>query len=339
VTKFGGIFLDDKIREVVEQYDVKVYDSRRGRGAFICETDHGLKLVKEYHLSPNRLNFESMVKYIIKDRGYIAVDQFLANKKGELLTKNKIEKTYVMKDWFEGHECDTRNMSDVILTAHNLAALHKVMKNIRLDGSYTKSYCCENTETVFAKHNRELKAIKNYIKNKRQKNEFEARYMTCYSSLYKQAEAALEMLKKSPYKDLFEEAIAAKTMCHGDYNQHHVLIQKNQIATTSFDHLNINIQISDLYLFMRKIMEKNDWNISLGKNIIDAYNEIKEITKAEMEYLYILLLYPEKFWKIANHYYNTRKSWTSGRNIEKLNDFIKQKDARENFLAEIYKYL
>lgn len=331
--------MDDKIREVVEQYDVKVYDAYRGRGAFICETDRGLKLVKEYQLSPNRLNFESMVKYIIRDRGYIAVDQFLVNKKGELLTKNKIEKPYVMKDWFEGHECDTRNMSDVILTTHNLASLHKVMKNIRLDGRYLKSYYCDNTETIFAKHNREMKAIKNYIKNKHQKNEFEIQYMTWYPVFHKQGEEALAMLKKSPYKDLFEEALSTKTMCHGDYNQHHVLIQKNQIATTNFDHLNINIQINDLYLFVRKIMEKNTWDISLGKKIIDAYNEIKEMTNAEMEYLYILLLYPEKFWKISNHYYNTRKSWTSGRNIEKLNTFIGQKDARENFLAEIYKYV
>jgi len=326
--------LNDKIREVVDQYDIKVNDAYRGRGAFICETNHGLKLVKEYHLSPNRLNFESMVKYVIKDRGYTAVDQFLINKKGELLTKGKAERSYVMKDWFEGHECDTRNISDVILTTNNLASLHKVMKNICLVGRYARSCYSSSTESIFAKHNRELRAIKNYIKNKHQKNEFEVQYMSYYSAFHEQGEAALTMLNKSLYKDLYEEALSTKTMCHGDYNQHHVLIQKNQVATTSFDRLNVNIQINDLYLFIRKVMEKNSWDISLGKKIISAYDEIKVITKAEMEYLYILLLYPEKFWKIANHYNNTRKSWTSGRNIEKLNMFIRQKDEREQFLAE-----
>ena len=44
------------------------------------------------------------------------------------------------------------------------------------------------------------------------------------------------------------------------------------------------------------------------------------------------MAYPETFWKIANRYYNTHKAWVSGRNIEKLEKFIRQEDERERFL-------
>ena len=32
----------------------------RGRGAFICDTDQGMKIVKAYHRSPQRLEFEQL---------------------------------------------------------------------------------------------------------------------------------------------------------------------------------------------------------------------------------------------------------------------------------------
>ena len=49
--------MDEKIREVMDQYSLEVYNSWRGRGAVICDTDQGLKLVREYFLSPGRLSF------------------------------------------------------------------------------------------------------------------------------------------------------------------------------------------------------------------------------------------------------------------------------------------
>ena len=91
--------MDEKIREVMDQYSLEVYNSWRGRGAVICDTDQGLKLVREYFLSPGRLSFESMVKYEIRDRGYMYVDQIVPNRQGELFTKNKYDRVFVVRDW------------------------------------------------------------------------------------------------------------------------------------------------------------------------------------------------------------------------------------------------
>ena len=65
---------------------------------------------------------------------------------------------------------------------------------------------------------------------------------------------------------------------------------------------------------------------------MDTYLSVRTLSEEERRVLYAMLTFPEKFWKIANRYYNTHKAWVSGRNIEKLEKFIRQEDERERFL-------
>ena len=66
--------------------------------------------------------------------------------------------------------------------------------------------------------------------------------------------------------------------------------------------------------------------------MLSAYHKVRALSGQEMKQLYIRLAYPEKFWKIANHYFNASKAWVCGRNLEKLEKFISQNEARESFL-------
>jgi len=104
------------------------------------------------------------------------------------------------------------------------------------------------------------------------------------------------------------------------------------MATTNFDKAYVGIQIMDLYHFMRKVMEKNDWDLDTGSMILDTYNNILPVDKEEQKLLYVLLLYPEKFWKITNFYYNGKKSWVPQRNIQKLIGIQEQTERKKQFL-------
>ena len=104
------------------------------------------------------------------------------------------------------------------------------------------------------------------------------------------------------------------------------------MATTNFDKACIGIQVTDLYQFMRKVMEKNDWDIDFGSMILDNYTRVLPIDKDELKLLYVLLLYPEKFWKITNFYYNGKKSWVPQRNIQKLIGIQEQMEMKKQFL-------
>ena len=82
--------------------------------------------------------------------------------------------------------------------------------------------------------------------------------------------------------------------------------------------------------FFRKIMEKQGWNQKLGMEMIHAYQEVRPLGDAEFENFCIRLAYPEKFWKLANHYFNSRKTWIPEKSLQKLEILDMQEKNGEN---------
>lgn len=97
-------------------------------------------------------------------------------------------------------------------------------------------------------------------------------------------------------------------MCHGDLDQHHILPGKQEAVFIEFSQMHLGHQVSDLYRFMRKVMEKHGWDEYLGGAMLDAYDAVQPMGAKERQYLYFLFLYPEKYWKQLNYYYNANKA-------------------------------
>ena len=125
-------------------------------------------------------------------------------------------------------------------------------------------------------------------------------------------------------------------LCHGDFNQHNLLFAKEGLAVIGFEKLRYDLCVSDLTNFMRKILEKHNWSSGLGMDMVMAYNAVRKLEPWELCQVYLKLLYPEKFWKIVNHYYNSRKTWVSQRDIEKLKRLSEQEMKREEFLSMLF---
>lgn len=328
----GGIVMEDRSGEVFAQYDMGIYNSYRTRGAFVLETNQGLKLFKNFDGSKNRVEFEDKIKEHLYRLDYKNIDRYVRNKENEIITKDTQGSRFVIKNWFNGEECNLRNSKNIILAASNLAKLHKVLIDVDLSEDEIKTNTAHYLPEVFNKHSRELKRVRSYIREKKQKNEFEICYLNGYERLYEKSLRAIEMMNSSNYVGLFEAAIKSKSICHGNYTYHNITLYNQGVAISNFDKSCIGLQIMDLYQFMRKVMEKNNWDIAYGKDIIGEYNKIKNIEKDESEILYVLLLYPEKFWKITNFYFNGKKSWIPQRNIQKLINIQEQSIEKEKFL-------
>ena len=69
--------MNERYQEVLEQYEVETLSVRKGRGAWICETDKGLKLLREYKGTVRRLEFEDQVLECLDTRGSLRADQYV----------------------------------------------------------------------------------------------------------------------------------------------------------------------------------------------------------------------------------------------------------------------
>lgn len=322
--------MNDRGLKILEQYDLKIISTKRGRGSYICETDKGKKLLTEFTGSGKRLVFQNKVLNLLKERGFVNVDYILENMEGSLVSKDRDENGYVVKDWFEGKECDTKNEEDIAIAVGNLARLHQdlFMEVNEEDLIYQGSDLIEELE----RHNQELKKVRTFMRSRRGKNPFESRFLESFSMFYQQAEEVVERLKSSSYEKLRAESLKSGQMIHGNYNQHQILIGREGVATTNFEKCRYDIQVNDLYQFLRKILEKQNWNITIGMHMLDEYHCVKKISKMEQEHLMLRLSYPEKFWKLANQYYNMNKAWIPQKNVEKLQALIEQQEQRNCFL-------
>lgn len=210
------------------------------------------------------------------------------------------------------------------------------------DGSQTSWQSATHTvkqrqeQVYFAKRNRELKRIHTYIRKKRRKNEMELGLLNAFSYYYEQGcEAERIDAEGDVYRNLYQQALQQRQYIHGSYNYHNLLIQGKRIATTSFENAKAGIQVLDLYGFLRKVMEKNGWQCELGMQILEVYRQNRTLSEQECKLLYTLLLYPEKYWKQCNFYYNGKKSWMSVKNYDKLLRLQAQEQDRRQFLETI----
>lgn len=308
----------------------------RARGAFLIETNQGLKLYKNFEGSKNHLVYENRMKEIIVQNGYEHVDLVLPNKSGAYITEDSAGVGYLIKNWFSGEECNLKDIEDVKNASVNLARLHIVMSDIPMTQEEVMYVSQISLPESFEKHNRELKRVRGYIKDKKQRNEFEVNFLSMYDAFYEEALRATALIQTSYYEELLKQSVETGKHCHGNYTYHNVLKQKDTMATTNFEKAGVGVQVGDLYQFMRKCLEKNDWNGEFGACVLDAYNAIRPLSQKELQLLYIMLLYPEKFWKVTNFYFNNKKSWISKRNIQKLTNLEQQSQLKTQFLQGMF---
>jgi CotS family spore coat protein len=287
-----------------------------------------MKVLTPFRGSKERAVFLRELLVYLNEHG-VAAEQLLVTKEGEVLAADESGEKYLLKDLVTGEECSTKRPEQMRAAVEALARLHLRLEECTLAVPEFMEAEKPSLPAVYEKHERELIKIKNYVKSRKRKNEFEMKFQKEYPHFTAQARRSVELLAECGQEN------PGRTLCHGDFNQHNVVRTGQGWQIINFEQVNCSCPISDLSNFLRKMMEKNGWDRELGMNLIRAYDRIRPIGNEDYAQLYVQLLFPEKFWKLANHYYNTHKAWVSGRNIEKLDRMMAQEGKREEFLDEL----
>ena len=313
------------------QYGIEVKSSSRTRGALVCRTEQGILLLREFHGSEKKLLFQQEVLKKLSQEGCL-VDTFIENQEGSLVTRDKDNIPYTLQNWYEGRECDTKSREDIIRSVQILARVHKFM-NMPVE----KAYMARSLADEYTRHNQEIRKIRKFIRQKGASARFEKEFLGSVQWFLEKGEKALEMLVKSDYEKLRDKAGEEGLLCHGEYNQHNVLILGKNTAVTNFSHWSFDVQMADLYRFMRKILEKYSWDLHLAQKMLSAYDSVRPLSESEWQNLRVRFCYPEKYWKLANHYYTHNKAVISGKNVEKLRTLIHQKKQWEEFSKQCFR--
>lgn len=324
--------MEDRQEAAIARYDLGVRKRYRSRGGWMLDTGAGLKLLREYEDIRGHFNMENNIKEFLVKQGFTRVDSVVPNREGELVTELETGEMYVVYNWFSGEECNLRAAGSLSAAGENLGTLHAVLRDFVLpepdeNPAGEPHAVQEKLLEQFRRHNRELKRVNGYMKGKKRKSEFEIYAVNCFERYYDTAREAADRLENSSYYQKVTDEI-----CHGDYNYHNLIMTPAGPATTGFLKAGYGIQLLDLTYFMRKTLEKNGWRLEAGEAVLNGYDKANTLTGEQLEFVHIMLMYPEKYWKLMNHYFNKKKSWLSVKSLEKLQDVRSLEDNREKFL-------
>lgn len=324
--------MNEKAIGLLMEHNIEVNKAARARGGFVCETSKGLYLFKEYDVKERHFRFEQNIMKILEEAGCKA-DYFRTFDDENIIIESDDGKKYVLKQWYSSRECNIKDRNDVVKSAGLLGRVHTLMQG-NVSDEKTDLYPCDLRDE-FLRHTVEIKRTRNYVRKKNNKNSFENALLKHIDEFYGEAEQALAELDTCDYKTLRTLAYENQTVCHGAFNHHNIIFVGKEPVLVDFKNAVIDVQITDLYDFIRKVMEKYNWDVTLGNELIEAYNNEKPIDTAERRLLYIMLKYPEKFWKIANKYFNSNKAWIPEKNMEKLRMVVEQADVKKKFVDTI----
>lgn len=330
--------MNDRAVELLGQYDIEVLRTRKGRGAIVCETQAGSFLLKEYAGSAERAELQNRLLQTVSAGGGVQVESIVPTREGQLLVKDGDGITYVLKTWQDGRECNVHDRGECIQAVQLLSRLHEGMVLPPDTPGLPPAYL---PGSEYEKHNREIRRVRKFLKQKGQKQTFEAKLLGACDFFLEQAQEVTDQWKQ--YSEAFQrEAVRESdaepvTFCHGDFQYHNILLGAEGWFVINFEKCLPDDPIRDLYLLMRKLLEKGDWSVSLGTELIKAYEKRHPMSARSRIDLYYRLAYPEKFWKIVNFYYNSGKAWIPGKNQEKLEKLIVQEKDKQHFLDEVFR--
>lgn len=321
-----------KAVNVLERYDMEVLRTWKVRGAILCESDKGLFILKEYSGSPEKVLLQDMFLNFLKAQGFSQAEELCRNRENELLSKDTEGCSYLVKTYAEGRECsaggEKEALADGRFAMRTLAKLHRISCDFAGSSDLARGQKSPMFRE-FEKHNRELKKVRRFLKEKGQKNDFEHFLQQNFDPFLEQALAVTERLQAEDAQD------GDVILCHGDFQYHNVLFCEGCVRLMNFEKCVWDDGSKDIYHFTRKMLEKSSWNKEMGEALLYAYEKERELTPKNVRQLYYRFSYPEKFWKIVNYYFNRGKAFIPEKNREKLEVLLEQEKQRAAFIRDV----
>lgn len=330
--------MNDRTLELLGQYNIEVVRTRKGRGAIVCDTAEGCLIFKEYKGNDKRAELQNKLLGRIAEAGRVRTERIIPNRDGGLLVRDFDGTAYILKTWQEGRECSIEDRGECVQAVKLLARLHEAME---LPAEEVGDAGIRPPEKEYEKHNREIRKVRKFLKQKSQKQPFEVRLLESCDYFLEQA---LEVTEEwGQYQEAFERRDRGEGrgetvfFCHGDYQYHNILMGPGGWFVVNFEKCLADHPVRDLYLLLRKLLEKGNWQTAMGRELLQAYEREHPLTAEDRIDLYYRLAYPEKFWKIINFYYNSGKAWIPGKNQEKLEKLTAQEKEKQRFLNEVFR--
>jgi spore coat protein, CotS family len=321
-------------KKIINKYGLDTNNITPFREGFLVSTTDNRYFLRKLDTNINRLQYIIKAKEYIESNGYTEMDKYMLSEDGTPYALFN-DTLYVMTTIPDGRECNLLDRSDIRKASAGLAGLHKA--SVGFNGGLGVESRCElyKIPMYFTKRLEELKKLKKLAK--KGKKEFDNVFLEYSDSFIASAENAIELLDKSEYIELCRKTEGDGTICHHDYTHSNIIVTDEKASITNFDFMCPELRVYDLANFLRRKLRKCNWNFSEGKFIIDEYMSVQSLSVEELRVMGIILMFPQKMWRVCNKYYNSKRSFYEKGYLWQLKEVIEEREPSKAFIKSFEK--
>ncbi|MGL5575996.1 MAG: CotS family spore coat protein [Sarcina sp.] len=323
--------------EIERQFDIKIEKLKPSKGIYHLKTNKGDRCLKRINYGTQKLLFVYGAKEHLVQNGFENIDRYFLNIDKEPYALVN-EDLYTLSEWIEGRECDFHNIEEVKLAAETLAKLHNASKGYDPPENSKLKTDIGRWPSLMDKRIKALSKMRDMARKKNMKQNFDLTYIKTVDFYKDLAIRALKVLNSSEYLPVCEKSEEEKVFCHHDFTYHNIVIDENeQMHVLDFDYCKREIRAFDIANFMIKVLKKVDWNLEYAKTIIESYNSVSAIEEREYKIILAFLLFPQRYWRLANRHYYNEVTWGANTFTKKIQNIINEKDSYVEFIEAFKK--
>ena len=322
--------MEDMYDKILFSYGLKLYDVQRTRRGLICKTDKGMKELRKTTCDIETISFENRVKKHLYEKGFKDLDLYLETKEG-LPYYRGVENNFVLSDFILVQDTNLEDLDMAKKAVEKMADMHKLSWNINGEGKVNFG----KLPTIAKKRKSELVKTKKWINGQSRYSDLDMVIIKSYSYFIDRTNRAEEFIRSKSYERATDLAIERKNICHNNFKGENIKKKEKGLHITGFEGCVFDCGVTDLADFLRRQIKENYCDAKMVNQLIDCYNSKLPLEKFELETLGAMILFPAKFFKICNSFYNKRRVLVSEAVLEKLKKSIEISEKEERILKEV----
>lgn len=332
--------MDEQLRQKVEAlYGLKITSSRQIRDIHQIITDQGPLCLKGVTYKPEKLLYiYHAMEHLLKN-GFELIPAFIHTLTGDAYFEYN-DQLYFVTEWINGRECDFKDLVDLELAVVALAKMHRASLGFKPPSAIKQKSRQGKWLKRFHSRMKELQEFKAIAEQKTEPTKFDQYYLKHVDSKLLDCVKAIKLLELANYEELAKRSKKAAGFCHNDFVYHNVMVNdaEPQAYIIDFDYARHDMRTYDLARMMRRVIKEKDYQADLIDIILSAYNSEYPLETVEYVILAAFLQFPQRFWRMADRYYNRKRDWSEKRFYERLKRSVRRQQHQKKLVKEILTY-
>lgn len=311
-------------------YGLEVKNMQESGKGILVHTDNGIKRLKETKSDEAKILFAASAYEHIYNNGFRNISCINRNLGGSYHMRYE-RSNYILQDFIEGKVFEIKSREAAALAGRTLAEFHKAGEQfVPAPGSRARVDWGKWMEKLRS-NSVSLNKYKEIICLKGKNNEFDKVFCANVNDFLRDMQCSHELLQGGGYLERVRDSMACNQITHSSFKKHAILEADGTVFITNLEECSYDICEFDTATLLESFSGKN--SLELVKAALEGYSAVKPISSGSIRIIAAFLMFPRRFYKIAESAYGKKKNYNEKELTLKLERSIRR-EKRKQRIAE-----